>query len=123
MKKICINNRDELIMLLVDNIAYILADGNYTKIVYITGMQVILSIGITKVEKIISDSYPSSSVCPFVRLGRSVVINQRYLYNINLLKHRLQLTDGEHDCLTLQMPKQILKDYKTLITKTTKQQE
>lgn len=123
MKKICINNRDELIMLLVDNIAYILADGNYTKIVYITGMQVTLSLGITKVEKIISDSYPAATICPFVRLGRSVIINQRYLYNINILKHRLQLTDGEHECLTLQMPKQILKDYKTLITKSTKQQQ
>lgn len=110
-------------MLLVDNIAYILADGNYTKIVYITGMQVVLSLGITKVEKIISDSFPSTCVCPFVRLGRSVVINQRFLYNINLLKHRLQLSDGEHDCLTIQMPKQILKDYKTLITNTTKQQQ
>ena len=32
MKKICINNRDEMIILVVDNIAYILADGNYTKI-------------------------------------------------------------------------------------------
>ncbi len=110
-------------MLLVDNIAYILADGNYTKIVYITGMQVTLSLGITKVERIISDSYPATTICPFVRLGRSVIINQKYLYNINLLKHRLQLTDGEHECLTLQMPKQILKDYKTLITKSTKQQQ
>lgn len=117
MKKICINNRDEMIMLFVDNIAYILADGNYTKITYITGMQVVLSLGISKVEKIISDSYAPSSVCPFVRLGRSVIINQRFLYNINIPKHRLLLTDGEHQCLTLQMPKQILKDYKTLITK------
>ena len=117
MKKICINNRDEMIMIFVDNIAYILADGNYTKISYITGMQVVLSLGISKVEKIISDSY-ASSVCPFVRLGRSVIINQRFLYNINIPKHRLLLTDGEHECLALQMPKQILKDYKTLIAKT-----
>ncbi|MCI6473526.1 MAG: hypothetical protein MSA31_07705 [Bacteroidales bacterium] len=120
MKKICINNRDELIMILVDKIAYLLADGNYTKITYISGMQVVLSLGISKVEKIISNSYDSKTICPFVRLGRSVIINQRFVYNINLLKHRLQLSDCEHECLTLQMPKQILKDYKNLITKTIK---
>ena len=43
MKKICLNNRDEMIMLFVDNIAYIMADGNYTKICYIGGMTTVLS--------------------------------------------------------------------------------
>ena len=45
MKKICINNRDEMIILFVDNIAYIMADGNYTKICYIGGLSTVLSLG------------------------------------------------------------------------------
>ena len=54
MKKICLNNRDEMIMLFVDNIAYIMADGNYTKICYIGGMTTVLSFGISKVETLVS---------------------------------------------------------------------
>lgn len=50
MKKICLNNRDEMIMLFVDNIAYIMADGNYTKICYIGGMTTVLSFGISPFE-------------------------------------------------------------------------
>ena len=56
MRKICINNRDELVMLFVDNIAYIMADGNCTKIKYIGGLQTTLSLGISKVEAMLSDS-------------------------------------------------------------------
>ena len=49
MKKICINNRDEMVMLFVGNIAYVMADGTYTKICYIGGMNTVLSFGLSKV--------------------------------------------------------------------------
>ena len=80
MRKICINNRDELVMLFVDNIAYIMADGNCTKIKYIGGLQTTLSLGISKVEAMLSDSWRQGGVCPFVRLGRSLIVNQMFLY-------------------------------------------
>lgn len=119
MKRICINNRDELVMLYVDHIAYILADGNYTKIVYIGGMQIVLTLGISKVEKILLGSFENEQICPFVRLGRSLIISQQYLYNINIVKQTLSLSDGLKNCLTLRLPKQLLKSYKTQLTKTT----
>lgn len=117
MKKICINNRDELVMLHVNKIAYLLADGNYTKIVYISGTPITLSLGISKVQDILLASYKEQEVCPFVRLGRSLIINQMYLYNINVLQHRLQLSDAIHPVLTLSVPRQLLKNYKEQIVK------
>ncbi len=117
MKKICINNRDEMIMIFVDNIAYIIADGNYTKVTYISGMQVVFSIGLARMEKIISDSFAEKS-SPFVRLGRSVIINQRFIYDINLQKQTLQLSDNGNNCLTLKLPKLLLKKYKATFTST-----
>lgn len=39
-----------MIILFVDNIAYIMADGNYTKICYIGGLSTVLSLGISKIE-------------------------------------------------------------------------
>ena len=91
MKKICLNNRDEMIMLFVDNIAYIMADGNYTKICYIGGMTTVLSFGISKVETLVSASYADGEVSPFVRLGSSVIINQWFLYDTNVLKQYKEL--------------------------------
>lgn len=119
MKKICLNNRDEMIMLFVDNIAYIMADGNYTKICYIGGMTTVLSFGISKVETLVSASYADGEVCPFVRLGRSVIINQWFLYDINVLKQYLVLSDCMKNTITLKLPKPLLKKYKDLVSKST----
>lgn len=119
MKKICLNNRDEMIMLFVDNIAYIMADGNYTKICYIGGMTTVLSFGISKVETLVSASYADGEVSPFVRLGRSVIINQWFLYDINVLKQHLVLSDCMKNTITLKLPKPLLKKYKNLVSKST----
>ena len=119
MKKICLNNRDEMIMLFVDNIAYIMADGNYTKICYIGGMTTVLSFGISKVETLVSASYADREVSPFVRLGRSVIINQWFLYDINVLKQYLVLSDCMKNTITLKLPKPLLKKYKDLVSKST----
>ncbi len=119
MKKICLNNRDEMIMLFVDNIAYIMADGNYTKICYIGGMTTVLSFGISKVETLVSASYADGEVSPFVRLGRSVIINQWFLYDINVLKQHLVLSDCIKNTITLKLPKPLLKKYKDLVSKST----
>lgn len=119
MKKICLNNRDEMIMLFVDNIAYIMADGNYTKICYIGGMTTVLSFGISKVETLVSASYADGEVSPFVRLGRSVIINQWFLYDINVLKQHLVLSDCMKNTITLKLPKPLLKKYKDLVSKST----
>lgn len=119
MKKICLNNRDEIIMLFVDNIAYIMADGNYTKICYIGGMTTVLSFGISKVETLVSASYADGEVSPFVRLGRSVIINQWFLYDINVLKQHLVLSDCMKNTITLKLPKPLLKKYKDLVSKST----
>ena len=119
MKKMCLNNRDEMIMLFVDNRAYIMADGNYTKICYIGGMTTVLSFGISKVETLVSASYADGEVSPFVRLGRSVIINQWFLYDINVLKQHLVLSDCIKNTITLKLPKPLLKKYKELVSKST----
>lgn len=123
MKKICINNRDELVMLFVDNIAYVMADGNYTKICYIGGLNIVLSFGLSKVEKMISASYSSGQTSPFVRLGRSVIINQLFLYDINLLKQHLVLSDCMKNTITLKLPKPLLKKYKDLVNQSTSREK
>lgn len=112
-----------MVMLFVDNIAYIMADGNYTKICYIGGMNTVLAFGLSKVEKMISESYTIGQVSPFVRLGRSVIINQLFLYDINLLKQHLVLSDCMKNTITLKLPKALLKKYKDLVSRSTVKKE
>ena len=123
MKKICINNRDEMVILFVDNIAYIMADGNYTKICYMGGMTTVLSFGLSKVEAMVSAAYAEGTISPFVRLGRSVIINQLFLYDINILKQHLVLSDCMKNSITLKVPKPLLKKDKDLVSRSTIKKE
>ena len=117
MLKLCINSRDELFVLDLDKVAYIQASGNYSRIVYIGGMQMMITLGLSKLEGMIKMIVPKDRRSPFVRLGRSLLVNQTYLTHINVLKQRLTLSDNQEHSYDLDVPKALLKAYKDLIRK------
>ena len=117
MLKLCINSRDELFVLDLDKVAYIQASGNYSRIVYIGGMQMMITLGLSKLEGMIKMIVPKDRRSPFVRLGRSLLVNQTYLTHINVLKQRLTLSDNQEHSYVLDVPKGLLKAYKELIRK------
>ena len=117
MLKLCINSRDELFVLDLDKVAYIQASGNYSRIVYIGGMQMMKTLGLSKLEGMIKMIVPKDRRSPFVRLGRSLLVNQTYLTHINVLKQRLTLSDNQEHSYVLDVPKALLKAYKDLIRK------
>ena len=113
----CINSRDELFVLDLDKVADIQASGNYSRIVYIGGMQMMITLGLSKLEGMIKMIVPKDRRSPFVRLGRSLLVNQTYLTHINVLKQRLTLSDNQEHSYVLDVPKALLKAYKDLIRK------
>ena len=113
----CINSRDELFVLDLDKVAYIQASGNYSRIVYIGGMQMMITLGLSKLGGMIKMIVPKDRRSPFVRLGRSLLVNQTYLTHINVLKQRLTLSDNQEHSYVLDVPKALLKAYKDLIRK------
>lgn len=117
MLKLCINSRDELFVLDLGKVAYIQASGNYSRIVYIGGMQMMITLGLSKLEGMIKMIVPKDRRSPFVRLGRSLLVNQTYLTHINVLKQRLTLSDNQEHSYVLDVPKALLKAYKDLIRK------
>lgn len=117
MLKLCINSRDELFVLDLDKVAYIQASGNYSRIVYIGGMHMMITLGLSKLEGMIKMIVPKDRRSPFVRLGRSLLVNQTYLTHINVLKQRLTLSDNQEHSYVLDVPKALLKAYKDLIRK------
>lgn len=115
MLRLCINTRDELIVVDLERIAFLKADGNYTHIMYISGQQFSISLGLSKLEQLIRQVYPMNQRSPFTRLGRSFIINQTYLFSINVLKQKLVLSDSQKNTHVLNIPKTLLKEYKQLI--------
>lgn len=114
--KLTLNTRDELLMIDLGLVAYLQADGNYTQIQYMAGDRLVVSLGLTKMVELLASTYPSGSHSPFYRLGRSLIINQRYLQNISLPRQKLILADGDGHRHELTLHRAVLKEYKDLIT-------
>ena len=117
MQKICLTWRDELIFIDLRLIAYFQANGNYTNLTYISGQKQMLTIGLSKLEESLRKRRPDGGISPFVRLGRSIIINQSYLYSISVPNQRLTLSDFEGHSHVISVSKPILKRYKDLMSK------
>lgn len=118
MNIICINTRDELNLIDLDLVACIHASGNYSNVMYIDGNKIMVSVGLSQFETIIKDAINKQHMAnTFVRLGRSVIVNNRFLSQINILKQKLTLSDRGTHAYQLTVPKNLLKNYKELIRK------
>lgn len=115
MSYLCLNSRDELLIIDINKIAYLQADGNYTRLTYIGSQRLCLSMSISKVEKMIAGAVPKSSPGSFIRLGRSLIINQKYLTSISTTKQRVVLSDGCTNVYSLPVPKDLAREYKNKV--------
>ena len=112
--KVYINLRDELIVIDTEMVAYVNANSNYSDIYFIKGGKKTLSMTISKVESLLKQSCSSFNDAPFARIGRSLLINQKYLVHIDLLKEKLLLSDYDGHSYLLSVSKYTLKKYKNL---------
>ena len=113
MKKLYVNGRDELFVLSLDKVACFKADVDYTIVYYVSGLTATLPIGLNKVESLLTD-IPKTPICEFIRVGRSYIVNQAYLYQIQILRQKLILSDGQR-LVTLSVSKEALKRFKQRI--------
>jgi len=121
MAKLYFNTRDELICVETDLVAAVQATGNYSRVVYITKKEVMLTCGISKLEEILKSHNSKSN--RFIRLGRSIIVNHSFLHKIDVLKQQLTLSDGGKNEIRITIPKQILKSYKSATIKSVQLKE
>ncbi len=107
MNKLCLNSRDELLMLDLDALAYLQANGNYTQVMYIASKGPLVSLGLSKLEAYIR---------ALVRLGRSLLVNQSFLVQISVTSQKLVLSDNAGHTHVLSAPKPLLKQYKDILS-------
>lgn len=115
MTKICLNSRDELALIDLDKVAYLKANGNYCDLVYICGQKQALSLSLSKLESVIRIAGEKEKEGKFIRLGRSLIINNSFLIGISVLRQRIILSDCDGHSHTLEVPKIILKKFKAMV--------
>lgn len=88
-----ISTSTEMVRLREDNVVCITSDGNYSHICAIGGEKFIVSSQLGQIERLISEQLPSS-YGHFIRIGRGLIINMRYLCYINITRQKLYLLDS-----------------------------
>lgn len=83
----------EMVRLREENVVCITSDGNYSHICAIGGEKFIVASQLGQIERLISEQL-RSSYGYFIRIGRGLIVNIRYLCYINVTRQKLYLLDS-----------------------------
>lgn len=109
------NTRDELLRVDLRKVAYFKADRNYTDVYFLNGVHLTLPTSLMSIEKMLDGDQLKGRTLPFVRIGRSLIVNISQIIHINLLRSELVLNDmASPDVLRIEVPKEALKKVKEL---------
>lgn len=114
MNTLLFNTRDELIRVSLSHVVYFEADGNYTQIFFDKGQKSTILYSLTKLETLLDEKLRGKKQ-PFIRIGKRYIINSAFVFQINVLKQRLVLTNFDtSNVFTLSVSKEALKNLKDL---------
>ena len=114
MNTLLFNTRDELIRVSLRHVAYFEADGNYIHMFFINGQKSSILYSLAKLETLLDEELKGEKQ-PFIRIGKRYIINSAFVFQINVLKRRLVLTNFEtSNIFTLSVSKEALKNLKDL---------
>ena len=109
------NTRDELVRVDLRKVGYFKADRNYTDVYFLNGYHVTLPTSLVAIEQMLDDDRMKGRTIPFVRIGRSVIVNLTYIIHVNVLKQELVLSDMRTPCvLKVEVQKEALRKLKEL---------
>lgn len=110
-----LNSRDEFLRINISNIIYFEADGNYTNIILANKLKGVVCMNLIHMQETLSTSLKERARI-FVRVGKKHIINHTYIYQINVLRQSLILSDGKNFAFQLNVSKDALKKLKELYT-------
>ena len=114
MSKLYFNTRDELNRIEVSKIVYFEADGNYTTVVMVNKLRAAIYMNLGEMERALASQLGAESNI-FMRIGKRFIINMKYVYQINVLKQHLILSDYDHFAFQVSISKEALKKMKELM--------
>jgi len=90
MEWLRITTSTELVRVATDEIVYVRADGNYSDLVLTNGKSRKMTFQLHFFDEVFQRLHNNM----FVRVGRSLIVNKRYIYVINLTEQQLILFGG-----------------------------
>jgi len=108
------NSRDKLIRLDVQKIVYFEGDGNYTYIVTANKQKVCVTLNLLHTENALA-SQLGEQAKRFMRIGKRYIVNMNFIYQIDILKQTMMLSDCEYFLFQLRISKEALKVAKELM--------
>lgn len=87
------NTRDELLRVDLKKVVYFKADKNYTDVFFLNGSHLTLPANMLAIEQMLDDDRMRGKTIPFVRLGRSLIVNLSMIMHVNVLRQELVLSD------------------------------
>ena len=116
-QRVYFNSRDKLIRLDIQKIIYFEGDGNYTYIVTANKQKVCLTINLTHTEDALV-SQLGDNAKQFMRIGKRFIVNMNYIYQVDIQKQTLMLSDCERFLFQMPVSKEALKTVKELVIQT-----
>lgn len=87
------NTRDEFVRVDLRRVVFFEADKNYVHIIFQNGNKATILLSLSNVAKVLT-SYIKEHNLQFVRIGKSHIVNLAFLFQINVLKQQLILSDN-----------------------------
>ena len=116
-QRVYFNSRDKLIRLDIQKIIYFEGDGNYTYIVTANKQKVCLTINLAHTEDALA-SQLGDNAKQFMRKGKRFIVNMNYIYQVDIQKQTLMLSDCERFLFQMPVSKEALKTVKELVIQT-----
>lgn len=115
-KMIYFNSRNGLIRIDISKIVYFESDGNYTFIVTTNKLKTCLCKNLSHMEEALAAQLGEEANC-FMRIGKRFIVNMNYIYQVDIQKQTLMLSDCERFLFQLPVSKEALKTVKDLVIK------
>lgn len=113
-QKVYFNSRDRLIRLDIQKIVYFEGDGNYTYIVTANKQKVCVTLNLTHTEDALASQLGDVGR-QFMRIGKRFIVNMNYIFQVDIQKQVLMLSDLDHFLFQLPVSKEALKTVKELV--------
>lgn len=119
-KYLVLTNSNEVVRVSPDRIVYILSDGNYSTMTLVDKDEHVFSFNLASFEKLIEQQLGTDAQS-FIRLGKSLIINGKYIYYVNVSKQQIILSDSSFASkFTLSASKEALKALKNVLEESIK---
>lgn len=112
MKWLKISTSTELVRIQIDDIAFIVADGNYSDVYLVNGKPHKMTFKLHFFDETLQKLADNM----FVRVGKSLIVNRNYIYIINVVNQELVLSGNRLRAnFKLKASREALKQLKTLM--------